>query len=182
MVFVGTRQPGRMPFNAMSLFRDAATVLASRNVVIRSGGEVGSDRMAAEAALAAGGQVELFLPNAAFGDEWIRWIVARYPDQVTVRVFDPHKDEEWAACVREIHPSGRFLSRASTANLARSCGMVIGAMAVVALPFVRQNDRGVPGLVLDLAQARGVPTYDLSMSEGCRALRSFLDGEATPPS
>ena len=73
-----------------------------------------------------------------------------------------------------MHPNGRFLSRGSTANLARSCGMVLGAAAVIALPYVRHHDRGVSGLILDLARLRGVPTFDLSTNDGAQALRHEL--------
>lgn len=177
VVFVGTRQPGRTPLNALNLFQNAAATLAAKGYGIRAGGEVGSDRLATDAALAAGGRVELYLPFAGFAEEWIGYVAAKYQDRFTTVVFDPQRHAEWVECVRTIHPNGKFLSRASTANLARSCGMVLGASAVVALPYVRKEDRGVSGMILRLAVSRDVPAYDLSRSADYVALRGLLETE-----
>jgi hypothetical protein len=180
-VFVGTRQPGRLPFNVMALYRDAATFFAGNGSTVRAAGEAGSDRMAVDAALAAGGSVEVYLPHQSFGDEWIYWSADKYPAQVSTFVFDAEVHKEWMGCLREIYPNARHLSRASTANLARSCGMVLGATAVVALPFVRHHDRGVSGLLLGLARARGLVTYDLSHDRDVQALRAVLGAHALDP-
>jgi len=161
----------------MNLFQHAASAFAARGDVIRTGGEVGSDRMAADAALLAGGRVEIYLPFSGFAEEWVGYVAAKYGDRFSTEVFDPVTHAEWAECVRSIHPNGKFLSRASTANLARSCGMVLGASAVIALPYVRNNDRGVSGLILRLAESRNVPAFDLSHNADYVALRTRLESE-----
>jgi hypothetical protein len=93
--------------------------------------------LAAEAALAAGGTVELFLPWALYEREWVQRIKRQFGEQVHETVFDPAVHADWLAAARATVPNGEHLSSGSIALHARCYGMLECANAVVVMPYVR---------------------------------------------
>jgi hypothetical protein len=105
--------------------------------VISCGATPGAEQLAAEAALAAGGNVELFLPWANYEREWVQRIKRRFGAQVSETVFDPALHADWLTAARTMVPNGGHLSTGSIALHARCYGMLARATSVIVMPYVR---------------------------------------------
>jgi hypothetical protein len=135
--FLGTRQPRLLPPAVVELYRTAAIALAQQGGTILSGATPGADQFAAEAALAAGGRVELFLPWALYEREWVQRLKQLYGARVQQTVFAASTHANWLAAARAMLPNGKRLATGSVALHARYYGMMECAEAVVVMPYVR---------------------------------------------
>jgi len=135
--FLGTRQPRLLPTPVLDFYRNAASSLAKQGSCIVSGATPGAEQLAAEAALHAGGNVELFLPWALYEREWVQRIKRQFAEQVHETVFNPTTHAHWLREARAMVPNGENLSMGSISLHARCYGMLERAGAVVVLPYVR---------------------------------------------
>lgn len=135
--FLGTRQPRLLPPTVVELYRAAAIALAKQGGTILSGATPGADQLAAEAALAAGGRVELFLPWALYEREWVQRMKQLYGSCVQETVLAASTHADWLAAARATLPNGERLSTGSVALHARYYGMLERAEAVIVMPYVR---------------------------------------------
>ena len=176
--FIGTRQPRTLPKSWYQLYTLAAEYAAEVGAILHSGASPGSEQVAAERALQAGGRVKLYLPRDGFEGEWVGRLTKAYPEHVELLHFDPNLHQEWSDAVHSWHPAGSFLAKASLAMYARSYGMIREASAVVALPFVRvkngTSDRGQSEQGLQVARGFDIPVYDLSLDLDRERLRFLL--------
>lgn len=135
--FLGTRQPRLLAAPVVDLYCTAATSFAKQGGTIVCGATPGAEQLAAEAALAAGGNVELFLPWALYEREWVQRVKRQYGSQIRETVFMPSVHPEWLQAARAALPNGENLSTGSLALHARCYGMLARAGAVIVMPYVR---------------------------------------------
>jgi hypothetical protein len=190
IVFLGTRQPRLLPTSSVELFRGAAEAVAARGQVVSTGATPGAEQMAAEAALAVGGKVDILLPWERYEAGWVNNVCRRYPDSVSLTIFDPDEHVDWLEAARTEHFRSEHLASGSLALIARTYGLVARSSALIVLPYVRATrpepqprrslrgtmgrlafgapqpqaiiDKGGAELPIRLAEALSVPCYDLS--------------------
>lgn len=176
--FIGTKQPKSLPRSWWQLFAAAAEFAARNEITVHTGATPGSEQLAAERALVAGGSVRLYLPWSGFEAAWVKGASLAFPGQVSTVSFDPEIHSEWTEAIHVWHPTGEHLARASLAIYARNYGLVREATTVVALPFVRvkngASDKGQTQQGLEVAREIGLPVYDLSEDDDRLALRTLL--------
>lgn len=176
--FIGTKQPKTLPRAWYQLFTAAAEYAARNGITVHTGATPGSEQLAAERALRAGGAVRLYLPWHGFETAWLTGISQAYPKQVLTVSFDPDVHSEWTAAIHAWHPNGEHLARASLAIYARNYGLVRESTAAVALPYLRVKnglaDKGQTEQGLEVARGLGLPVYDLSEEDGRESLRILL--------
>lgn len=136
--FIGTRQPRLLPSAVLDLYRAAAFFLAKQGCIIVSGATPGAEQLAVEAALRAGGKVELYLPWTRYEREWMQRMRRDYDPQIEVCVFSSTTHTAWLEVARTELPNGGNLAVASLALHARCYGMLQSADAVVLVPYLRQ--------------------------------------------
>lgn len=135
--FLGTRQPRLLPPTVIDLYRTAAESLAKQGSTVLCGATAGAEQLAAEAALSAGGTVELFLPWALYERDWVQRMKRLHGERVREILFAPSTHSDWLEAARATVPNGAHLSAGSIALHARSYGLLERADAVVMMPYVR---------------------------------------------
>lgn len=135
--FVGCRPQklALLPRTYVELYRRAAEYTARRGRVITTGAAPGADQLAAEAALAVGGRVELYPPWESFEREWVRRMQQEHGERVSVILVDTQAHSAWSQTVWECHPARGRLRGASWDLLSRTVGVVQWSAAVIALPY-----------------------------------------------
>jgi hypothetical protein len=176
--FIGTRQPRALPRSWYQLYVEAAEYAARQGYTIHSGATPGSEQLAVERALQAGGTVRIYLPWEGFEASWVAGIQRAHSGRVLTVTFDPSIHTEWVQAIRARHPAGAYLARASLGLYARTYGLVRESSSLVALPFVRLKngaaDKGQTQQGLEVAAQYGLEQYDLSEEEGRAALRERI--------
>lgn len=135
--FLGTRQPRLLPPAVVDLYRTAAISLTRQGSTVLCGATAGAEQLAAEAALTAGGLVELFLPWALYERDWVQRMKRLHRERVRETIFAPSTHPDWLEAARTTVPNGAHLSAGSIALHARSYGLLERADAVVMMPYVR---------------------------------------------
>lgn len=177
IAFIGTRDLGALPVTWVNLFARAARRFSAAGFTVRTGGASGSEQLAIAACLERGGTAKVILPYSGFEQAWVSWAQQNFAERLTVTTYDPATDGEWETAIRRWHPSGRYLSNASRATLARYYGVIAGADVVIALPYARRSDprdRGTTGHGIEWARQLGLTLFDLSQDADRAALRTRL--------
>ncbi|MCC2667899.1 MAG: hypothetical protein K0Q72_370 [Armatimonadetes bacterium] len=204
IAFLGTRQPRLLPPHVVDLYRTAAASLGGQGDLLLSGATPGAEQLAAEAALAAGGAAEFFLPWALYEREWVARMERTYGDRVRTVVFEVSTYPQWLEAARNAHPDGQRLSVGSLAVHARCFGMIERATLVIVMPYVRiawqvverpglfgrkritgesrvrerTTDKGGTELAIRFAESLGVAAYDLSRDDDRYRLADLLEPDA----
>lgn len=185
LAFIGTRDfatPAERKPEPARLFRAAAEWCGRTSRLLHTGAAPGADQVAAEAALAGGGRVHLFLPEPRFQTHWRAGLQARYPGRVTETVYDPELHPDWTASVDQYHPSPGWLRPSDRRFHARNYGIVIGAAAVIALPKGPDAAQwGGTGQGMRIAVALGIPLFNLWLPEDHARLLAWAAAEPLAP-
>mgnify|MGYP002784156739 CR=1 FL=1 len=157
---IGSREA---PSDALSKMREIGAFLASRGWTLRSGAAEGSDTAFEAGAIAAGGDVEIWVPWAGFNGHR------------STRVPSP----EAFALASMHHPAWASLTRGARALHARNCHQVLGADLATPVSMVvcwtkGGGGSGGTGQAIRLGRARGIPIFDLGADCGLRRLREHL--------
>lgn len=146
----------------VQLFRQVAAWVAHAGRALHTGAAPGADQAAAAEALAAGGHVHLFLPDARFQVGWRRRLLAVYPERIVETIYDPERHPNWGVSVDLYHPNPKALTPAAERFHARNFGIVSGCGAVIALPKGPEPaEWGGTGQGMRIALATGMPLYNL---------------------
>jgi hypothetical protein len=206
IAFLGTRQPRLLPPHIVELYSTAAAIIGEQGDLLLSGATPGAEQLAAESALQAGGQVELFLPWSLYERDWVSRLERTYPGKVSTIVFDSAIHTEWLEAARAVLPGSSRLSTGSLAVHARCFGMLQHATLMIVMPYVRiawqvidrpglfrrgrlaaitgraqvrerTEDKGGAELAIRFAEGLGIAAYDLSTEEDRFRLAELLQPE-----
>jgi len=173
IAFIGTRAPGDVPNDWLNLYRRTATLAGACGHPIITGAAPGSDQLAAQCVLAAGGRVALILPWKGFERPWVQRIVGRHHNNVYVDILPEEIPAEALASVRTYHPAYGSLTQGGKRLHARNYLIVQHAELIVALPSDKPGGGGT-GQGIRIAEALGKPCVDLSLAVDRKGMDKWL--------
>lgn len=173
IAFIGTRLPGDVPQDWLDLYRRAATLAGAHDHPIVTGAAPGSDQLAAQCTLVAGGRAALMLPWRGFERAWVQRMVSRHGPSVRIEVLPEIVPEAALASVRTHHPAYGSLTQGGKRLHARNYLIVHHAELVIALPSDKPGGGGT-GQGIRLAKSLEKPCVDLSTEKGRDDLGKWL--------
>lgn len=160
MAFVGARQEKLEQIREknpewVELYTRAAAYCACRGCLVTTGAGTGSDQLAAETALRAGGRVKLFLPWAGWESDWVQRMQQEHGKRVALHVYNRHGGMEswWEQRIAFCHAAPEHVQPRDVPLLTRTGGILWEASAVVALPLWEQGRAGGTEYALRVAQS-----------------------------
>lgn len=171
IAFIGTRKFTQLPNHVALAYHDAVTLVIARGHRVRTGACKGSDQESVSLALAQDGQAELVLPWRTYESAWVFGLPKH---RVSVECYDPKANRDWTDSVYRYHPAPHALTRGAVALHARNFGIVAPCLAVIAAPRYRHGQSGGTGQGMRIAQALGLPVFDVNEATALVALRQWL--------
>jgi hypothetical protein len=170
---IGSRET---PEDVLSLMRILGKALAVQ-YTLRSGAAAGADSAFEQGALVGGGSTEIYLPRKAFnGHASDRFVVSK----------------EALALAATLHPVWEVLGRGPQQMHARNCYQILGQGLDDPVEFViawtadgcesattRRRTTGGTATAIVLAEARGIPVYNLRNEKSRVKLYDYLLSEGS---
>lgn len=162
------------PDDMLALMRHLGKELAQRGYLLRSGGAQGADQAFESGCDQAGGAKEIFLPWSGFE--------GRSPGS-GAQLLAPDVLPDAMDIAASAHPRFRFLKRGARLLHTRNVAQVLGPRLDDPVAFVLcwtpgGAAGGGTGMAIRIAQARGIPVYDLGDD---RALAAYRTNEGIEP-